>query len=86
MLLIIGDRIRIPMSDERLDQIARELEQAAPEGRGIWITGSLAREDADGVDHEELDAGHQRLWLHPSQIINFIYDRPRDDDPRITGR
>jgi len=43
MLLIVGERVSIPMDDETLDRVRDMLEECPPKGSGFWISGHLDR-------------------------------------------
>jgi len=80
-LLIDPGNINITTTDDVLDQVRKELEEAGREQFGFWIVG-LYNIDGDVESrHSDPDWGHQRLWIPASATVSLCYDRPRSEDP-----
>lgn len=83
---------KIEMPDSGLDVVVERLEEASRTGEGFFLDMALRRSrvtERSGVRTKtenmppDLDSGHQRIWVHPSHCISFVYDRPRASDPRM---
>lgn len=80
-LAIDSARIRIETSDDALDRVKRELEQAASGRGGLWLAGQLQVERNGETTYPDPANGHQRLWVPAGTLVALVYDRPLSPDP-----
>ncbi|WP_375003283.1 hypothetical protein [Aeromicrobium sp. CTD01-1L150] len=91
--LSIDSYDRISMSDSDLGAFASKLEAASESGTGFFLDlpmrrfGVVEKKDrrTETVLSEDVDAGHQRIWVHPIHSIMLVFDGPSPSDPRVGG-